>query len=121
MPEDRTSHGRSEVIQLSVAYLLYFTTQGIFLPYFPVYMTSRGLTGVEIGWLFAVGPLMRIAIPPLLGFVSDRSKGPQFWSMITAWGSLAGLLVISLGSAQTWLIAGIILYFIFTAPSIPLL
>lgn len=111
----------SERRQLSTAYFLYFITGGLFLPYFPSYLRSRGLDAVEIGWLLSLAPLMRILLPPLFGLAADRAKGPRFWTMIAAWGAFSGIFCIWQGYGLLPLITGTILYSVFTAPTIPLL
>jgi MFS transporter, PPP family, 3-phenylpropionic acid transporter len=117
----RESSGASTRAELSISYLLYFGALGLFLPYFPLYMEARGLSLVQIGWLFAAGPLLRIIVPPLAGNLADNYRGPLFWCTVAAWGSLAGLLVVWFGAGPAFLVAGTLLYFLFTAPTIPLL
>jgi MFS transporter, PPP family, 3-phenylpropionic acid transporter len=103
------------------AYFLYFLTFGLFLPYFPPFLRSRGLDGEAIGVVLALAPLMRIVIPPLLGAIADRVGGPRFWGTIAAWGAAVGMAVIWISDGPVLLGVGILLYFIATAPAIPLL
>ncbi|MGH9900762.1 MAG: MFS transporter, partial [Pyrinomonadaceae bacterium] len=112
---------KAERRQLSVAYFLYFATAGLFLPYFPSYLRARGVDGVRIGWILALGPLMRVAVPPLLGFLADRARGPRFWGMVAAWGAVTALAVVWAGDGYAMLLLGAFLYSTFTAPAIPLL
>ena len=51
-----------ERTHLSAAYFLFFLTIGLFNPYFPVYLRERGLSGVQIGWVFALAPLMKVFV-----------------------------------------------------------
>lgn len=115
------SSNSSEHRQLSIAYFLCFVTLGLYLPYFPSYLRARGLSGVEIGWLLSLSPLMRTVIPPLLGILADRVRGPRFWGMVSSWGAALGLVVITLGDNYLFLLAGMICFFIFNAPAITLL
>jgi MFS transporter, PPP family, 3-phenylpropionic acid transporter len=107
--------------QFAIAYLLYFVTGGLYLPYFPVYLTSRGLDVIQIGWILALNPLMRTIIPPLLGFIADLKRGPRFWGMLAAWGAVLGLLLVWWSTKYSVLVIGIIIYFIATSPTIPLM
>lgn len=107
--------------RLAVAYLVFFAGFGLFVPYFPLYLSQSGFDAVEIGALLAIGPLMRIVVPPLLGFLADRSRGPGYWAMIAAWGATAGLAVVWLGASPWVMTAGLVLFFLCTAPAIPLL
>lgn len=106
---------------MTAAYFLYFITLGLYAPYFPVYLRGRGLDAVEIGWVLALNPLMRVVFPPVLGLLADRTRGPRFWGMVTAWGGGAGLCLVGLSGDTHLLILGSLCYFIFTAPIIPLL
>ena len=107
--------------QLTVAYFLYFITLGLYAPYFPVYLRGRGLDAVAIGWVLALNPLMKVVFPPLLGFLADRTRGPRFWGMVTAWGGGVGLCLVGLSGNSRTLVLGSLCYFIFTAPIMPLL
>jgi PPP family 3-phenylpropionic acid transporter len=107
--------------RLAIAYFLFFAGFGLFVPYFPLFLSQRGFGAVEIGGLLALGPLMRIGVPPLLGLLADRSRGPGFWGSVAAWGSVLGLTVVWLGPSPALLTAGLVLFFLCTAPAIPLL
>lgn len=53
-------------------YFAYFAFVGLFVPFFPVYLKDVGLTVTQIGSVVAAGQAMRIAIPALWGWASDR-------------------------------------------------
>ncbi|MEM1048025.1 MAG: MFS transporter [Pseudomonadota bacterium] len=57
---------------ISTFFAVKFFAIGIFMPFFPVVLASRGLNGAEISVILAVGPLARIAAGPWLGSLSDR-------------------------------------------------
>jgi MFS transporter, PPP family, 3-phenylpropionic acid transporter len=105
--------------RLALSYFLFFFTQGLFLPYFPAFLHSNGLDGVRIGTLLAVGPLMRVLVPPVVGLLSDRYRGPHFWGKAAGWGAVAGLCLTA--ADERALVAGVVVYFIFSAPAISLL
>jgi len=111
----------SERRQMATAYFLYFATFGFFLPYFPPFLRARGLDGESIGLVLALAPLMRIVVPPLLGALADRVAGPRFWGAIAAWASAAGMVVMWASDGPVLLGVGVVLYFLRTAPAIPLL
>ena len=75
--------------------------------------------GVRIGVLMAAGPLMRLVVPPVIGLLSDRGRGPHFWGKAAAWGGVAGLSLVA--ADERALLAGVLIYFAFSAPAIPLL
>ncbi|MEJ7618685.1 MAG: MFS transporter [Pyrinomonadaceae bacterium] len=115
-------HSGSERFQLSAAYFLYFITLGLFGPYFPVYLRERGLSGVQIGWVLALSPVLKIFVPPILGALADRARGPRFWGMVTAWAALSSLALVVTLSGNSWaLIFSIACYCAATAPVMALL
>lgn len=72
--------------RLGVFYFVFFVYGGAFVAYFPLYLSHRGLSAVEIAWVLALPPLIRIAAPPAWGWVADR------WSAhraVVAFSSLA--------------------------------
>jgi len=40
----------------------------------PLYLKHKGLTGIEIGWVLAIGPFATIISQPFWGYVSDKYK-----------------------------------------------
>lgn len=113
----------SEQQQLATSYFLYFLTLGLYGPYFPSYLRLHGIEGIRLGWVLAVLPMMRAVLPPLLGFVADRRRGPRFWNIVVAWGAVLalGVLICLSRTASSWLLVGIVCYYIFTAPTNALL
>lgn len=65
-------------VWLSGWYFFYFAFIGAYLPYFGLYLESIGLDASQIGILMSVGQLMRMLVPALWGWLSDRSgrRGP---------------------------------------------
>lgn len=104
----------------SGAYFLYFLAFGLFVPYFPAYLRGRGLDAAQVGWLVSLVPLMRVVVPPLVGLLADRRRGPRFWASVCAWGGV-GALCLMAGPGYMMLLAGMIFFSAFTAPTIPLL
>jgi len=56
---------RSDYLYLSIFYLFYFATIGVFIIFMPKLLYSIGYTTYEIGLLFAIVPLMRFLSPYL--------------------------------------------------------
>ena len=63
----------SPSIRYAVFYGAVFLTLGIYLPFWPLWLESRGLGAAEIGLLFALSSWLRVATTPALAQVSDRS------------------------------------------------
>jgi len=60
-------------LNLSAFYFFYFAYLGAFAPFFALYLTSVGMSAVEIGMLMALPQLTRILAPHLWGWLADRS------------------------------------------------
>lgn len=64
---------------------------------------------------------MRTLMPPLWGMVADRVRGPRFWGLLAAWGSVVGLAALHGARGEATMLAASLLYYAFTAPMMPLL
>jgi PPP family 3-phenylpropionic acid transporter len=58
--------------RLGAYYFVFFVYGGAFVAYFPLYLSHRGLSAVEIAWVLALPPLIRIVAPPAWGWIADR-------------------------------------------------
>lgn len=59
--------------RLAAWYFAYFAFIGAYLPYFGLYLQSLSLSPSEIGILMSLGQVMRMVVPALWGWLSDRS------------------------------------------------
>jgi PPP family 3-phenylpropionic acid transporter len=55
-----------------LAYTLTFVGAGIYLPYFPLYLGHLGFSGMEIGMVLGLQPLLRWGSAMLFGWAADR-------------------------------------------------
>ncbi len=53
-------------------YFFFFAAIGCLGPFFNIYLQQTGLSGVEIGWLGSIPPLVALAANPFWGAVADR-------------------------------------------------
>jgi PPP family 3-phenylpropionic acid transporter len=56
----------------------YFIVGGVVLPFYPVWLESRGLTAVEIGNCIAIPLLVRVLLTPFAGVFADRAPNRRF-------------------------------------------
>ena len=92
----------------------YFVFAGISIPFFPVWLDSRGLTDVEIATVVAVPGLLRVFLTPFAGMFADRAPNRRFAALcftapaaaifIFAWwaNSFASILVVVALAFTTW-------------------
>ena len=58
--------------RLSGFYLFYFGVVGLYMPYWPLYLDSLGLTPQSIGIYFGVTSAMRLIAPNFWAWLADR-------------------------------------------------
>ncbi len=83
--------------RLSAFYLAFFATLGALLPYWSLYLESRGLTPAGIGALMAVLMVTKLVAPNIWGWLADRRGRHLGLVRVAAWVSLAafaGVLVV---------------------------
>jgi PPP family 3-phenylpropionic acid transporter len=60
-----------EARHLAGGYFWYFTTVGLFVPYWPLFLAKRGLDGVQIGLAMGVYAALRVVGPPVYAHWAD--------------------------------------------------
>ena len=81
-------------IPLTLFWFIYFGSLGIFFPYFSLYLRENaGLSGIQLGAILAISPLVGMIAQPLWGHVADRtgarSRVLAFLTLGTALGYAA--------------------------------
>jgi PPP family 3-phenylpropionic acid transporter len=56
----------------------YFLFGGVALPFFPVWLETRGLTDIEIAQVIALPALARVFLTPVAGVYADRARNRRF-------------------------------------------
>ncbi len=76
-------------IRLSAFFAAIFLLIGFYLPYFPVWLDSRGLSAREIGIVLAAPLAVRVFFTPLISFIADRTANRRLVLIALAWGAAA--------------------------------
>lgn len=101
---------RTPALRLAFYYAAYFGAVGVFLPFWPVWLSARGLSAPEIGFLIAAATGLRVLTNPLIAQAADRG-GERKRLM----GLLSGLAVIAFlffqGAHGFWPILLVTLFF----------
>ncbi|WP_417823817.1 MFS transporter [Thalassospira lucentensis] len=105
---------------LALFFVGLFLIQGVFLPYWPVWLKAQGLTAGEIGILLSLPNWVRVFADPLIAQRADHTgnrKTPMMW--------LAGIYVLTVlafpVSSNFWWLAGLSVVIGFTfSPLLPL-
>lgn len=94
---------------------------GLMLPYFALYLREEaGLTGTEVGAVFAVMPLVAMASQPLWGVVADRTGLRARVLVVLGLGSALGYLAIGAAGGFAALLGAAALLALFVRALIPL-
>ncbi len=67
-----TQQNSSVPARLAFYYFAIFIVAGVHLPFWPVWLTTRGLSAGDIGLLTGAAMVLRVITGPLIAFASDR-------------------------------------------------
>lgn len=67
-----TQQNLSVPARLAFYYFAIFIVAGVHMPFWPVWLTARGLSAGDIGLLTGIAMVMRVITGPLIAFASDR-------------------------------------------------
>jgi len=82
--------------RVSLFFASLFLAYGVILPYFPVWLDSKGLTPVEIATITAAPLFVRVLFTPSVGLLADRLENYRVVIIALAWSALTLALVVSL-------------------------
>ncbi|PKQ09941.1 MAG: hypothetical protein CVT73_00130 [Alphaproteobacteria bacterium HGW-Alphaproteobacteria-12] len=84
----------SLVIRLATLYGTMFLFTGVYLPFFPVWLKSRGLDATEISLVVALSLFLRIVVSPFFAALADRIGDRRGVMVGLAWASLASAALL---------------------------
>ena len=107
-------------LNLSAFYFFYFAYLGAFAPFFALYLTSVGMSAVEIGVLMALPQLTRIVAPHLWGWLADH--GGKRLGIVRAAGAAGTLAFLGVfaGDSFAWLFVVLLAMTFFWSAALPL-
>ena len=93
----------------------FHATNTIIISYLPLYLAERGLTGSEIGFVLAVGPLAQIISQPFWGYMSDKHKTVKRFLLICIFGLIIfSSIFLSVTQFYLLIFFGFLFYFFST-------
>jgi PPP family 3-phenylpropionic acid transporter len=120
-PDDAPPSLRRRGAAFGAYWFLMMAPLGLMLPYFALYLREEaGLTGTEVGAVFAVMPLVAMASQPLWGLVADRTGLRARVLVVLGFGSALGYLAISAAGGFPALLGAAALLALFVRALIPL-
>ena len=105
--------------RLSFFYAAFFAVVGIQMPFWPVWLESRGFGATEISILLAVGTAGRIAVSPLIANLTDRLGERRRPMIILILGALAVFCLFLLTGGFSSVLVVTIGFIVFWAPVMP--
>lgn len=107
---------KQSLIPLKMLLFCFHATNTIILSFLPLYLSFKGLSGTEIGWVLAIGPLASIVSQPFWGYMSDKYKTVKRMIIICIIGLIISSIVFfQMDHLIAILLVGAIFYF-FSSP-----
>ncbi|UFT99668.1 MFS transporter [Radiobacillus kanasensis] len=88
----------------------------IIVSFLPLYLQFKGLSGTEIGWVLAIGPLASIFAQPFWGYMSDKYQTVKKVLMICLMGLLISSVIFFQMSSLTAILIMAAIFYFFVSP-----
>ena len=111
VPADRTAH-----FAVRLLYFFFFAGMGMFFSFINVYYLEIGLSGIQIGLLGTIGPVVGVFSSLLWGMAADRFGRPRLLFLTASIGALSAVMVLSDIRIFLWMIPVVIWMSLFTTP-----
>lgn len=85
----------SPAVRVTLYYTFYWGVVGVYYPFLTFYLADLGLSGTEIGVLYALLPLMALVAAPFVSLLADR----RGWRVRLLTGALLALVPVALALA----------------------
>ena len=95
---DQSAGPRHLTLRFAGFYGAVFLVLGAQLPYWPLWLEARGLSGSEVGVLLAAAAWIKVASNPLAGYLADASGRPRL--VIATLMAIGALGFLGFGLAQ---------------------
>jgi PPP family 3-phenylpropionic acid transporter len=106
--------------RLALFYAAFFGTTGWHLPFFPVWLSARGLDPAAIGVVLAAFQLARIVATPAGTRLADRYGSLSRAAVIAAVATVGAMALLGTVHGFALVLAGVILLSLVSAPLLPL-
>lgn len=97
-------------------YFFFFAGMGLFFSFINVYYLSIGLSGMQIGILGTIGPLVGVFSSILWGMASDRFGRPRLLFAMASVGALSAVAALAGTRIFVWIIPAVIWLSLFSNP-----
>lgn len=107
-------------LKLSFFYAAYFGTVGVFLPFWPMWLSNRGLSAPEIGFLLASAISLRVLANPLIAGFADRGGEHRYLMGLLSGLALAAFLFFQVAPGFWLILLVTLVFFTFWSATQPL-
>lgn len=105
----------NEAVKLRTLYFLVFSCTASWLPIFADHLKERGLTGIQIGFILSITPLMMFLVQPLYGMLADRLGYKRCFLWSSFFASLSYLFYLFQGSFASYLFITVCMSFFYNS------
>ncbi len=107
-------------LRISLFYTAYFAMVGVYQPFFPLWLESRGLDAPDIAWVMAASMWLRVAVNPAVMRFADWRGDRKRYAVGFAIASVAVAACFPLADGF-WPVLGLVLLFALAhGPTLPL-
>lgn len=114
------SGGLGYALRIAAFYGALFLYIGVYVPFFPVYLSALGLTATQIGLVMALPLVIRIAATPVMTWLADRAGNASAVLCAYAWGVLATTLTYLLARDFAAVALAVSINAVFLNPVMPI-
>ena len=107
-------------IRLALFYAAFFAVVGVHLPFWPVWLASRGIGATEIGVILAATVSAKVVSAPMMAHVADRWGERRRLMIAFAAGALAGFALFAVAGGFWSILAISVLFSVFWSAIMPL-
>ncbi len=116
----RQAEAARPALRISLFYTAYFAMVGVYQPFFPLWLESRGLDAPEIAWVIAASIWLRVAVNPAVMVFADWQGERRRYALRFAVASVAVAACFPLAEGF-WPVLGLVLLFALAhGPTLPL-
>src|SRR6201990_3291114 len=108
-------------VRLAGIYATAYAMVGIQLPFFPLWLSAKGIEAGMIGLVLAVPQVVRVLAIPLATRMADRSGALREAILAACWASVAGYLLVALSSGAPAILLAFVLASLVYTPAMPLI
>ncbi len=95
-------------LRIALFFTALFLVAGVKLPYLPVWLDWRGLSGPEIALITSAPLFLRIFAGPLIAMAADWSGDRRLAVVVLSWVSLAGLAALAVAQGFWQMLVAVI-------------